>query len=90
MDRFTFSTYIPEKYCQEKIINQTKFYLSYIYDLYIEITYDEDNKLVQNALYLTSCTKVLILTLDFINKHLFLSIIREIEFYSLRRQALFV
>jgi len=47
VDRFTFSTYIPDEYFQEQIVNQTKFYPSYIYDLYIEITYDEDNKLVR-------------------------------------------
>ncbi|MDJ0675738.1 MAG: hypothetical protein QNJ36_10220 [Calothrix sp. MO_167.B42] len=47
VDRFTFSTSIPDKYCQEQIVNQTKFYPSYIYDLSIEIIYDEDNKLVR-------------------------------------------
>ena len=47
VDRFTFSTYIPDEYCQEQIVNQTKFYPSYIYDFYIEIIYDEDNKLVR-------------------------------------------
>ncbi len=47
VDRFTFSTYISNEYYQEKIVNQTKFYTSYLYDLQIEIIYDEDNKLVR-------------------------------------------
>ncbi|MDJ0619625.1 MAG: hypothetical protein QNJ63_23275 [Calothrix sp. MO_192.B10] len=47
VDRFTFSTSIPNEYCQEIVENKTKFYTSYIYDLQIEIIYDEDNKLVR-------------------------------------------
>ena len=39
---------------------------------------------------MTSCTEVLILAFELINKHLFLSIVRKIRIYSLRRQALFV
>ena len=45
----------------------------------------------RDVVYLfTSCTKVLILSFETINKHSFLSIVREIRIYSLRRQALFV
>jgi hypothetical protein len=47
VDRFTFSASVSDAFFQTKIVNRTKFYQSYLYDLQIEIIYDEDNKLVQ-------------------------------------------
>ena len=47
VDWFTFYPYLPHYICAGEIIKNTKFYYSYIYDLQIQIVYDEDNKLVR-------------------------------------------